>query len=189
MGNRGDLHSPNGHYNGDLSARDAWISCTLCSENGHRVRFDRPGHYYPLFFLDEAVAMAAGHRPCGRCRPVQLVAFKDAWKAAFAINRSSFLSVTAIDEVLRNQSALSGALDLPGPSLVSLPSGTFINASEYGACLVWGDKVFPWTWGGYKRAISIELVQHGRILTSRAMIEVLAQGYRPLVHPSASAGR
>lgn len=72
MGNRGCLHDEDGQIIRQAS-RIAWISC-LPRLPGVRRTLMKPGHYTELFFLDEATALAAGHRPCGACRPEALLA-------------------------------------------------------------------------------------------------------------------
>src|SRR6187200_2877508 len=60
------------HHQGSL-----WIACVL-EFRGRRHELDAPRRWTPLFFLDEAVALAAGHRPCGECRRADYVAYRDA---------------------------------------------------------------------------------------------------------------
>jgi len=66
-GNRGCLHDAHGRirrrYNGKR-----WIACRLEFRGRHRAALQQPGRYTELFFLDEATAFAAGHRPCAECR-------------------------------------------------------------------------------------------------------------------------
>lgn len=66
MGNRGILHDDTGRIV-RASRNRAWLICRL-DFKGRRRELMRPGTYTELFFLDEAVALAAGHRPCGECR-------------------------------------------------------------------------------------------------------------------------
>jgi len=76
MGNRGVLHAPDGTLVRGWAHR-AWISCTL-SWRGRRLPLLEPGRYTQLFLLDEAVALAAGHRPCALCRRPAHLAWKEA---------------------------------------------------------------------------------------------------------------
>ncbi|MEO6299829.1 MAG: hypothetical protein ABIO62_09385, partial [Paracoccaceae bacterium] len=66
MGNRGCLHDDQQRLKVPWRLK-AWITCVLVFKDRNRVVM-RPGHYTELFFLDEAVALAAGHRPCAECR-------------------------------------------------------------------------------------------------------------------------
>lgn len=103
MGNRGDLHAPDGTI-GRPWLLTRWISCTLHSPTGHRVTFDTPGRYTPLFFADEVTALAAGHRPCGQCRRPEYDSFHDAWQDAFGTRLHAY----EMDEVL-HRARLDGA--------------------------------------------------------------------------------
>lgn len=77
MGNRGRLHDESGAR---LVVRQhqthSWITCVLSFKDRHAPQWD-PHHYTPLFFLDEAVALAAGHRPCAECRRADFLAYQD----------------------------------------------------------------------------------------------------------------
>lgn len=180
MGNRGDLHAPDGSYGGMASARRSWISCTLSHGTGSKVSFDRPGRYYPLFFLDEAVAITAGHRPCGKCRAKKLDEFKAAWKQAFGVSSEKFVSVREIDESLRRPSADRIARGNFG----DLPDGAFVEVEGQGACLCWAGCLYPWCWEGYGEAVYRSQTNRFKLLTPFRMLAVLANGYRPALHPS-----
>src|SRR3989442_10497195 len=78
MGNRGGaLHNQKCEIVRPYASR-RWITCLL-EFKGRRRSVMSPGHYTELFFLDEAVALAAGHRPCAECRRERFNAFRDAW--------------------------------------------------------------------------------------------------------------
>src|SRR4051794_3727679 len=77
-GNRGDLHDSEGRIVRAWKAK-AWIACRLRYRD-NRMVFDRAGHYTPLFFTDEAVALAAGHRPCALCRREDYRRFVASWR-------------------------------------------------------------------------------------------------------------
>lgn len=103
MGNRGDLHAPDGTLGRQWRSR-RWLSCAL-DGNGWKAPMDTPGHYYPLFFHDEAVALAAGHRPCGACRPDALATFIAAWKAGHGFDAHDWVPLREID---RDRSPVGG---------------------------------------------------------------------------------
>src|SRR5262245_6485047 len=77
MGNRGLLHDAEGQIMRPWRER-RWIICLL-DFKGRRRSVMSPGLYTELFFLDEATALAAGHRPCAECRRERFNAFRDAW--------------------------------------------------------------------------------------------------------------
>src|SRR5262245_55192180 len=81
MGNRGVLHDEGGRVRRAWQVR-RWLVCVL-EFRGRQRRVVTPGRYTELFFLDEATALAAGHRPCAECRRGRFNAFRAAWAAAF----------------------------------------------------------------------------------------------------------
>lgn len=112
-----------------------------------------PGRYTELFFLDEATALAAGHRPCAECRHARFLAFCNAWWTANpGDGGSSRPTATVIDERLhaeriasdRSKRSFVAALD-------DLPDGVFVTATAWGeqAYLMWGDRLLAWSPGGY----------------------------------------
>ncbi len=79
MGNRGRLHQGRDTRDIVRNHQDkAWITCVL-SFRGRRVAQWEPNHYTVLFFLDEAVALAAGHRPCAECRRGAYNTYRTLW--------------------------------------------------------------------------------------------------------------
>src|SRR5713226_1145668 len=81
MGNRGILHDAQRTIVRDSQVR-RWIACRLEFRGRHR-RIMTPGRWTELFFLDEAAAFAAGHRPCAECRRADFVRFQDAWRHVY----------------------------------------------------------------------------------------------------------
>src|SRR5580692_5763791 len=78
MGNRGGpLHNSDREIVRVYKTR-RWITCVLEFRGRHRTVMSER-RYTELFFLDEAVAFAAGHRPCAECRRERFNAFKEAW--------------------------------------------------------------------------------------------------------------
>jgi hypothetical protein len=65
-------------------AGDLWIVCAL-QFRGRRRPLWLPNRWTPLFFHDEAVAFAAGHRPCGECRHASYTEFKAAWAEGLGV--------------------------------------------------------------------------------------------------------
>ncbi len=81
MGNRGILHDASGRLGAARWRHPHWVCCVL-SFKGRRRALMAPNRYTELFFLDEAVALAAGHRPCAECRRADYLRFRKAWEAA-----------------------------------------------------------------------------------------------------------
>lgn len=141
---------------------------------GVRRTLMAPGCYTELFFLDEATALAAGHRPCGSCRPDALAAFKRAW--AIGHHLRDLPRVAEIDSALRvAQPSTAGPAD-------KLPDGAMITAGG-SPLLWWGGHWLDWSFDGYAATHMTPLV--GKLLTPKPIIAVLKAGYVPILHRSA----
>src|SRR3954469_18277217 len=79
-GNRGCLHDEAGRIRRPFAVK-RWIACRLEFPGRRRARLLQPGRYTELFFLDEATAFAAGHRPCAECRREDYVRFQERWRS------------------------------------------------------------------------------------------------------------
>lgn len=174
MGNRGCLHDATGSIRREWQLK-RWIVCELDFKGRYR-RVMQPGHYTELFFLDEATALAAGHRPCAECRRPAYRAFLDAWPAAGP------LTAGAVDEVLHQERTAppwQAALD-------TLPDGAFIALpGDPRPFLVLGDALLAWTFKGYTDRLprSADTVE---MITPRSTVEALRAGYRPVFHSTAA---
>jgi hypothetical protein len=143
-----------------------------------------PAGYTELFFLDEAVALAAGHRPCAECRRTAWEAFCAAWKAA----HGGPARAPALDAALHAARVGRGRRQIRHTAPVeTLPDGAFaLHAGR--PCLVRGDAVLPFAPGGYGAALprpsgSVE------VLTPAPTVAALAAGYAPALHPSCDPDR
>ena len=102
MGNRGVLHDSEGRILRAWQLR-RWIACVL-EFRGRKRQVMTPGRYTELFFLDEATALAAGHRPCAECRHARFLAFCNAWGSAQpAEGTSPRPTATEIDDRLHSE--------------------------------------------------------------------------------------
>src|SRR5579863_8074127 len=183
MGNRGGVLHNEHRQIVRPSASRRWITCLL-EFKGRRRTVMSPGRYTELFFLDEAVALAAGHRPCAECRHARFHAFKEAWIGSPDPRKGNFLYADAIDVELHRTriDRRKGKITYQAP-LNSLPDGCFVQiaGSSY---LVWGDALFLWSPGGYleKRDRSNDLI--APVLTPEPVVRCLRQGFRPQIHNS-----
>jgi hypothetical protein len=143
--------------------------------------------YSELFFLDEATAMAAGHRPCNDCQPYRFKQFKRAWCAAHCPGKSpGQLLISEVDEVIScERIGRDGMKPTFSAHLDSLPVGSFFTLNG-NAFLVTSGGVFEWSLSGYSRASLPKLVDVD-VLTPKSVVAVLRAGYVPWIHPTADA--
>lgn len=170
MGNRGCLHR------GDQIVRSwqgkRWIVCDP-TYRGRRVPQWVPGRYTVLFFLDEAVALAAGHRPCFECRRDAAKAFAAAWEAAF----DSWPSADEIDERL-HEDRLDGAEQRTHVRpWAEVPDDAFVDLDGV-PHRIDGDEAVPWTPAGYERPTVRPRTGSVTVLTPSATVDVLREGFR-----------
>jgi hypothetical protein len=181
MGNRGGaLHDHNREIVRQYASR-RWITCLLEFKERRRSVMS-PGHYTELFFLDEAVALAAGHRPCAECRRERFNAFKSAWieprggGPLLADEIDTELHRSRIDRARGKVSYQS--------SLNSLPDGCFIQI-EGSNCLVWGDMLLLWSPTGYVKKCLRPVDATVTVLTPAPVVRCIRRGYKPVIHESA----
>ena len=185
-GNRGCLHDERGRirrrYNGKR-----WIACRLEFRGWRRSALAQPGRFTELFFLDEATAFAAGHRPCALCRREDYVRFSEIWASlhpgeAGADAMDARLHAERVDPETRAQRHHDARLG-------ELPDGAFVLRDDE-AWLCVGGALRPWSPGGYGPVEP--LLPHERVvlLTPPSLVAVLREGWEPVVpllHPSAVA--
>jgi hypothetical protein len=180
-GNRGIIHEPGMKR---LSRRrwttKAWITC-LCAFRGRRREVMGGRTWTELFFLDEATAFAAGHRPCFYCRRADAVAFRDAWARGNggSAPRAAEMDATLHDERLDHRAKRMHPLPEGG-----LPDGAMLAAGGDSYLAVHG-QLLRWSEAGYETPASVP--RSLRLLTPPSIVRALAAGYRAVLHPSADA--
>jgi hypothetical protein len=175
-GNRGVLHNDDLALVRRYQVR-RWLVCVL-EFRGRRRPILRPRRYTELFFLDEAVALAAGHRPCAECRHPAYQSFRTAWTTALALPGKS--SADDIDRVLHDERRLVGGARVTYPApLRELPDGVFI-ARDGEFWLVHGGGLHRWTPAGYAERTD-QFDGPAAVLTPRSTVAAIRAGYRPLV--------
>src|SRR4051812_45468392 len=180
-GNRGIIHDP--ATKTLLKKRwssPAWIVC-LCEFRGWRRPVMGRRSWTELFFLDEATAFAAGHRPCFFCRRDDAKRFRAAWETG---NGVSDVSARAMDAVLHRERLDRGkkrlhALPMP---LSELPDGAMVQQGEDSFLMLKGRSLL-WSLVGYARAKREP--ESPMLLTPPSALRALGAGYRPLLHPTA----
>ena len=144
------------------------------------------GQYTELFFLDEAVALAAGHRPCAECRRNRFNTFRDAWIRSREPRAGNSRLADEIDAELHRAriDRRKGKITYRA-SLNSLPDGCFvqIDCSSY---LVLGDTLLLWSPEGYLEKCQRPNDLTVTILTPEPVVRCIRQGYRPEIHKSST---
>jgi hypothetical protein len=182
-GNRGIIHDPATRTL--LKKRwssPAWITC-VCEFRGWRRKVMGTRSWTELFFLDEATAFAAGHRPCFFCRRDDANRFRAAWQEDNAV---ADIRAREIDAVLHRERLERGKKRLhPLPVPVEqLPDGAMVQQGEESFLIVQG-KALRWSMAGYCKADGA--IDGALLLTPPSTLRALSAGYRPALHPSAIA--
>jgi hypothetical protein len=183
-GNRGCLHDDSGHIRRQYNGK-RWIACRLRFRGWHRSPLLQPGRFTELFFLDEATAYSAGHRPCALCRRDDYVRFTAIWAGlhpgrtgADAID--AMLHAERVDPDTRRQRRHRAQIH-------ELPDGAFV-LHDGAPSLVLGRRLLPWSPAGYLKPKRRPERGDAILLTPPALVAVLRTGWQPvvpLIHPSA----
>ena len=187
-GNRGCLHDDEGTIVRRFAVR-RWIACRLDFKGWQRGPKLQPGTFTELFFLDEATAFAAGHRPCRLCRYEDYQAFTEAWATIHpgasrkADDMDRALHEERWDRTQKRQRRHTAALDV-------LPDGTFVADEDRDAWLVLGGSLLRWTPAGYTDRQLRPRRTVASVITPPSLVRILATDRAPLVqflHPSTNA--
>ena len=181
-GNRGCLHDDTRQLGRARWRGRAWICCRL-QWKGVRRSPMTPRRWTELFFLDEAVALSAGHRPCAYCRRADYLAFRAAWAKAGLPGTSA----PEIDRILHAARLMPDRTQRHHTALANdLPDGTFILHQGQPA-LIQANRLHPFHPSAY--AAPIPRPQGVvTVITPAPMVACLAAGYVPQVHPTATQG-
>jgi hypothetical protein len=179
-GNRGIIHDPATRtlLNRRWSSQ-AWLVC-VCEFKGRRRQVMGGRSWTELFFLDEATAFAAGHRPCFFCRRDDAVRFRAAWEAG---NCVADVRAGDVDRVLHRERLDGGrkrlhALPVP---LGQLPDGAMVRQGDDSYLIAQG-RALAWSPAGYRETPAA--LADAMLLTPPSTLRALSAGYRPLLHPS-----
>jgi hypothetical protein len=187
MGNRGGaIHNEQREIVRPFLSR-RWITCVL-EFRGRKRMVMTPNRYTELFFLDEAVSFAAGHRPCAECRRERFNAFREAWGHW---DRSHQTPVRAdyMDEILHRARVGEGRRKITyQASIDALTEGCFveIDGAPY---LVTGDAVALWTAAGYTEKRRRPVDMKVTVLTPEPAVRCIRAGYMPMVHESLNTAK
>ena len=188
MGNRGIIHDP---QTKQLLKRrwqhQAWICCVLSFKDFQHPIMGRSA-YTELFFLDEATALSAGHRPCAYCRRNDFNAFKSAWMGGRYEDPGRFVSAPAIDRQLHRERVTRVREQVRFfARWTALPDGTMVMY-EGGPMLLWCSQLYLWSAQGYAAARARPNEGEVQVLTPRSIVAALRAGYSPVVHDSLRTG-
>jgi len=185
MGNRGILHD---EANSIVRpwAHKAWVTCLLEFKNIKRPKPFSHGNYSELFFVDEATAFAAGHRPCAYCQRARHLEFKGAWvRANVSEDLRASTKMPDIDKVIHAERAVSGGgKKTYDARLVELPHGAIFQHEDV-AYLVSVRGCLPWSFDGYGAPKAMDVAAIVKVLTPRSIVRAFAAGFAPIVHQSA----
>lgn len=181
IGNRGILHRDREIVR--FHASDLWITCALEFRGWWREQW-LPGRYTHLFFHDEAVSFAAGHRPCAECRRPAYNAYRDAWVAELG---GPVPSAQDMNRQLHAERIVRGShrRRLHWLPWDGLPPGAFVMLGGEPA-LVLDGSVLPWTPAGYGPPRARPRAGTAAVVTPPATVAVLRAGYPVQIDKSAS---
>ena len=182
MGNRGGcFHRDDQTLKPTHWSSRQWIICVL-EFKGRRRKLMQPGLYTELCFMDEATALAAGHRPCFECRRAEALAFRAALMTRKVFEDEP--SASEIDSLIAGemQARIRHNLPLAFIDALTLPDAAMFE-HQGKAWLKWQDTAFAWSFSGYEGAMALP---RGPVkcLTPSATLEALRGGYLPTLHPS-----
>lgn len=183
-GNRGNLHD-RGTSIVRFHRSALWITCALRFKDWWHQQWV-PGRFTWLFFHDEAVAFAAGHRPCALCRRDDYNAYRRAWVAGLG---GPVPLAKEIDRQLHAERIVRGTHrrrlhHYPWPEL---PAGAFVHLDGE-PVLVRADALVPWTTGGYGPPGRRPVRGDAELITPPSTVAALRAGYRPQIDPTATGG-
>ena len=183
-GNRGCLHDDEGRIRRSFAVK-RWISCQLAFRGWQRGALMQPGRFTELFFLDEATAFAAGHRPCALCRRADYDRFVAIWAELHPGQRGA----DAMDEQLHGERVEVETRErrLHAAAFHELPDGAFVLEQD-DPWLVRGETLLRWTPSGYVDERPRPRGATATLVTPPSLVAMLASGWDglvPLLHPSA----
>ena len=179
-GNRGIIHDPKTKTLTRRWAGPAWLTC-VCEFRGRRRAVMGGRSWTELFFLDEATALSAGHRPCFFCRRDDANRFRAAWEHGKGLARTPACDIDAVLHRERLDLGRKRLHPLPMPP-AQLPDGAMVQDGAQSYLIAQG-RVLLWSPAGYRAAD--RALQAAMLLTPPSTLRALSAGYRPVLHPSA----
>jgi hypothetical protein len=180
MGNRGVIHKDKKIVK--TFNHKAWIICLL-EFKGRKREVMMPDRWTELFFLDEATAFAAGHRPCFECRREDAQRFKSFWIQGNPEHDFTMkISVQQIDNIIHAERIDQARKKVTHQRKVGhIPSGTFVLVDDQ-PFLFYRSRLHRWTPFGYEESISVDSNLSLTVLTPRSVVNAFIAGYKPQVN-------
>lgn len=180
MGNRGILHNDKKEILRPFKLK-AWLICKL-EFNGRKRQIMAPHRYTELFFMDEATAFAAGHRPCFECRRQDYNRFKLFWlKGNPEYGFDEKTSFQKIDDILHKERIGRDKLKITFEEHADkLPDGTFVLLNDK-PFLISGGMVYLWSAFGYEKGVLLHANNKLTVLTPRSVVSAFRAGYVPQI--------
>ena len=175
MGNRGILHDDQRAIVRTFQVK-RWIACVLEFRGRHRTVMT-PHSYTELFFLDEATAFAAGHRPCAECRNADYKRFRTLWEERFGKVRS----IDEVDAVLHAERLNGKRKRSQRIDIADVPDGAYVSI-DGAPHVVWKNELVAWSDEGYAHRRPRPQSGEVDLLTPPSIIDVFRAGYTPAVH-------
>lgn len=189
FGNRGGCFHKDKQLVGRPWASERWICCLLDFKDRHRPELMAPGLYTELFFLDEATAFAAGHRPCMECRRPDANRFIEAWSRAHLPAGQKLKTISHIDQIAHREriDPVSRRQRTSRVMLSTLPDGVVVilDGAPETPLLLWRGRLLEWTFRGYTAAHKLPADGPVTLLTPPSFAVTFAAGYESAVHESA----
>jgi hypothetical protein len=183
-GNRGVIHNERKEIIKNHAVK-YWITCAL-EYKDFRRKVMSPNRWTELFFLDEATAFAAGHRPCGFCRYADFKRFKNLWVTAngeqYGLTDKTKMDV--IDAIIHLERLDKNGLKKTFKAiLTTLPDGSFITFDKISEAYLWFQQnLYEWSFDGYTQVVQFDKSQEVNVLTPLSYVAVFKAGYVPQVH-------
>ena len=180
-GNRGIIHDPaTKTLLGKRWSTPAWLTC-VCEFRGRRREVMGGRSWTELFFLDEATALAAGHRPCFYCRRDDANRFRAAWEEGNGANNLLARDIDAVLHAERLDRGRKRLHPLPKP-LEKLPDGAMVQAGGASFLILQGGAL-PWSMAGY--GTPTHEIGAAMLLTPPSTLRAIEAGFAPVLHSSA----
>jgi hypothetical protein len=180
-GNRGIIHDPaTKTLLRKRWSNPAWLVC-LCEFRGRRRQVMGGRSWTELFFLDEATAFAAGHRPCFYCRRDDANRFRAAWQQGNGVAETLAPDIDVVLHRERLERGKKRLHPLPGP-MRELPDGAMVQVGDAYFLIAQG-RALRWSMAGYRKAG--DAIKNAMLLTPPSTLRAMRAGYRPVLHPSA----